>query len=131
MLQLRYQSIARSHRCCSILSHQLHTTVSARDAKNSTEKLQPVKSIENKDGITEVYVVHRSKSGQLREKVNPKQKHHDKKPVSNGSNFSARLRKLNTEHRLSEQQHNHAIESGWTPIPNGSKYERKTTKHDH
>lgn len=105
--------LQRQHRPC--LTRLFTTKANPAAIKNEHK---PVKSIEDKDGITEVYIVHRSKNGRK------------KKPLS------LRLQALTGTHKAEipelESLETHvpdsSIETGgqkWTSIPNQVQYERK------
>jgi hypothetical protein len=69
--------------------------------KEITKDIEPIQSFKDKDGITEVYVVHRSKSGRF--------KKHNKVPLSQ------RLKSLNVP----------SNDETWNEIPKDKTYERK------
>jgi hypothetical protein len=80
-----------------------------------TKDIQPVKSIEDKDGVTEVYIVRRLKSGKL-EHVNATKNKPNEKTTK--VPLLERLKNLTKERA--------AGDSSWTHIPREVQYKRKS-----
>lgn len=98
-----------------------------------TEDLRPVKTIKDKNGVTEVYIVHRSDNDKKK-----KTKRKPRKPASKKPLLSERLKNItnagkegetDTKKHTEADSENTKIKQAnnvkWTRISENSKYERK------
>jgi hypothetical protein len=107
ILQQQHQSLYRS-----CLFTRLFATATENEIKS--QDLKPIKSIKDKNGVTEVYIIHRSQSGKGKNKLRKV-----KVPFSQRLKEIAGLtveKKTDTEVKINQK---------WTKIPEDTKYERK------
>lgn len=132
MLRLRYtssRSLFNNRPCLS----KCYTTLS-QNKKSITEDIQPVKSIEDKDGITEVYIVRRNKNGKL-ERIDPtKNKGKNNKSKKNKPRKPSLLERLQNirdnpsppapEAAVVAQKGEESKDPSWIRIPSDIQYHR-------
>lgn len=126
MLNLRYHAVIKNKLHFPVIT-RCYTSIT-KDKKSSTKHLQPVKSIEDKDGITEVYIVRRLKSGKL-EQVKSKASNNPSLPKKKAP-LSQRLNQITTDSKNDNnppdlKNDNNPPDPKWTQIPREAQYKRK------
>lgn len=133
MLRLRYtssRSLFRNKPCLT----QCYTTLS-QNRKSITEDIQPVKLIEDKDGVTEVYIVRRNKNGKLEHidpnnnigKNNKSKKNKPKKPslLERLQNIKDNPSSNTPPEAIVAQGEKESEDLSWIRIPSNLQYHRK------